>query len=933
VECLDDLTLVELVEGTATAERAAAYGHLDDCASCRSLFAEIVRSTHQEPALWGPSERPRSLGRFELQGKLGAGAMGEVYAAHDPQLDRQVALKLLGARGAGLSRDREALVGRLLREARMMAQLSHPNVVAVHEAGSIDGIPFVVMEQIDGQDLVAWRAAAPRSIPEILRVVIDVARGLAAVHGVGLVHRDVKPANILVGSDGRARLGDFGLAGVTAEPAAPAPTGEGEVQLTQTGEIVGTPAYMAPERLRGEAAVPASDQFSLCVLCYEVLFGKRPFAGATWDELSRAVLAGELGEPPADRGVPPWIVRAIRRGLATDPAARWPSVSALADELARRPVSRARIIAASTAALLVTGALVGLVVTRQPAGPTDPCAGGAAELAAIWNPARRAGLQRAFAAVDRPFAIASAERVSDVFDGYVSTWIAGHRTACEANRVRHVESDSLFDRRVACLEQRRQGFAALTAVLASTPAPGEVERAGAAAQALAPISDCTELGLGAQTTPRPSDPIRRRELAGLEERAAKLKAQHDLGNYKAALAEARQLVRDQSRLDHPPLAVEVLGLEALLLARTGDAKASEASIRDALVQAARAHDDAEIVRLWGLLINVVGAIDGRPGDALALVDPARLALVRAGSPPVLEAKLAANIGVVQRASGDLVAARASLERALHLIEGAYGTDAPETATVLTSYANVLQSQGEYAASLALHERILAIQSRTQGPLHPLTAQARVNVAAVADALGDHSRAALEARAALAILEPAWGKDNKRVLVIWNNLGVSLGYVGKTADAIAAFEHVIATGGQAPIMTADALSGLAKLAAQTGDQARAIELFERCLALRDQHQGASHPDTAIALVNLGVALQEVGRCNDALPRYLRAIPLLEASLGQAHPSLGQALAGQGRCLLDTGHRADALGVLARARAIAGRTDPALVQQIDRWLAGR
>ncbi|MDQ3369096.1 MAG: tetratricopeptide repeat protein, partial [Myxococcota bacterium] len=566
-----------------------------------------------------------------------------------------------------------------------------------------------------------------------------------------------------------------------------------------------------------------------------------------------------------------------------------------------------------------------------PERAADPCGGGAAELATSWSPARRAELERAFAAVDQPYAPAAAERVSTAFDQYATTWIGAHRGACEANRVRHVESDTLFDRRVACLEHRRRGFAALTTVLATTPSAGEIERSGPAALALAPVSDCMAAELRVETTPRPLEPARRQELAVLEERAATLKAEHDLGNYKTALADAVQLARDQATIDHPPLAVEVLGLQALLQIRTGDAAAAEASLRAALAQAARAGDDAEIVRIWGALIHVIGAMARRPAEALALVDPARIALVRAGSPPVLELKLESNLGVVQRAKGDLVAARASLERAIHLAEAVYGKDSPDGATTLTNYANVLQSQGEYAASLASHERVLATQQRVHGPLHPLTAQARVNVAAVTESMGDHARSVVETTSALAILAPAWGSANPRVLMIRNNLGVSLGNLGKTAEAAEAFEHVIATGHEAPVVTADALSGLAKLRSSAGEHVRAIEMFERCLALRVQHQGERHFDTAIAHVNLGNALADAGRYTEALSHHRRAIPLLEGSLGGTHPVLGQALAAMGHGLLEVGRRAEAHAMLRRARVIAARTDAALTATIDGWLA--
>ncbi|MDB4956553.1 MAG: Protein kinase [Myxococcales bacterium] len=915
--CPDDVMLTNLVGNGLPAERhSEIVAHMDQCPSCLALVAELMRAHPQRLAAH------TRVDRYVIERCLGAGAMGVVYAAHDPQLERRVALKLLQP-----SQHRDELVPRLLREARMMAQLSHPNVVAVHEAGSIDGTPFVVMEQIEGQDLGAWCAAAPRGVDELVRIVADVARGLAAVHGVGLVHRDVKPGNILVGKDGRARLGDFGLAGFH-EPGEHADSDlDSDLRLTQTGQVVGTPAYMAPERFRGEDAVPASDQFSLCVVLYEALYGQRPFAGATFGELTRAVLAGEIREPRSDRRVPASIKRAIDRGLAIDPSARFPSVSALAVALEQRPRSRTRWAAVAGVALL---AIAGVALFVQPAA-TDPCAGGAGELAEIWNPERHATLQRVFAASDRPFAVATATHVAEGLDRYAAGWIDAHHASCVANRVRHVESDALFDRRLECLEQRKRGLVALTAVLTATPTAGEIERSSAAVVAMSPVSDCTDVQMRAETMARPSDPAARTALAALEQRAARLKAQHDLGNYKAALADAKSLVADQAKLDYPPLAMSTLGLQAMLQLRTGDDKGSEASFRAALAAAARAHDDAEIVRLWGALLNVIGVIEGRPDAALALVDTAKLALVRAGSPPALEAKLDTNIGAVMRAKGDLAGAHGTLARALATSERVYGTDAPESMTTMTNYANVLWTQGAHAEALAIDERILAIQTRVHGAEHPFAAQARVNIAAVLDTMGDHARAITETKAALAILEPAWGKAHKSVLVLWNNLGVALGNQGNVAEATAAFEHVLAAEQQAPVAAADAMNGLAKLALGAGDPARAAAMLERSLGLREKHQGPTHPDVGIALVNLGDALRAQSKCADALPRYERALPLLEASLGKEHGFVAQGLAGEGRCLLDLGRRAAAVPVLERARAIATSTaNTELAKQIAAWL---
>ena len=920
LDCPDDVSVAAWLDGSVEGDRRTEIEHhLDTCESCRNLFADVVRATRGAT----------TLGRFVLAEPLGAGAMGEVHAATDPKLGRRVALKL--PRGAGEAG--ESRVQRLLREAQMMAQLSHPNVVAVHEVGSIASpgfagarstpegsaesvteVPYIVMEHVDGTDLAAWRSAETRSTDEIVRVVAEVARGLAAVHKAGLVHRDVKPSNILIDRDGRARLGDFGLAGSEAQGSGG--TATDEVQITQTGEIVGTPAYMAPEQLRGERATPASDQFALCVVLYELLCGQRPFAGATLAELTKHVLAGELREPAVR--LPAHVLRALRRGLATDPDARFPSVSALADALEPRATAR-RWVAATIAAVALSAAAIAVVA--WPRAGSDPCAGGAAELAPAWNPGRRAALVGAFGASGKAYAPAAAARVVDTLDAYAAAWIGGHRAACVANRVRHVESDTRFDQRQTCLAERRRRLDALATAL-SAPNASAIEHATTAALALPAVEDCADEHGLADADP---DPVRH---AALEDRAAAIVTQIELGDYATAAAAVGPLSDDVGKLDAPGLATRVLGIAAMAKLRSGDAKGAEASFRAALDQAARAHADGETARLWGALIHVIGVAEHRPAEALAMVDAAKLALVRAGGKPELEAGLDTNVGPVQRMAGKIGDARATLERAVALDEQLHGKDSPDSVTALGNYAAVLSSQGHYDEALAIEQRLVAIQTRAHGPDHPLTAHARANYAALLDQTGDHAHSAEEVRAAIAILSAASGPDNEQVLQLWNNLGISLSHLGKLDEARAAFGHALAAEKREPMIAADALNGLARF-----DRAHAIELLRHSLALREASEGPDHPDVGITLVNLGDALRDEHACAEAAPMFERAAKLLRA-LRRDHPFVGHALAGQGLCLVELGKRADARAPLTEARQIAVAShDQELVTELDRALQAR
>ena len=285
---------------------------------------------------------PGRIGRYVVLGTAGEGGMGIVVQAHDPKLGRTVALKLLRTRTCSAARTR------LFREAQALARLHHPNVVAVYDVDAHDGDTFVAMEFVDGRPLDRWLRARARSWSEIVRVFVQAGRGLAAAHAEGIVHRDFKPGNVIVGMDGRARVVDFGLA--CADPIAemPAPSRLDLSGLTDHGMVVGTPAYMAPEQHFGEEIGPAADQFAFCVALWEALHGARPFAGWVGEELARAKVHGRITTRPS-RHVPARIVAALRRGLRASPRQRWPSMHALLDAIGEKPPRRRPWIALALA--------------------------------------------------------------------------------------------------------------------------------------------------------------------------------------------------------------------------------------------------------------------------------------------------------------------------------------------------------------------------------------------------------------------------------------------------------------------------------------------------------------------------------------------------------------------------------------------------------
>ena len=410
VSCLDDNTAVEFASGDmAGAAIARVEAHLASCRDCRTLVAALApapgdpdsdlatpvrpalgkrgaRDLHLADALASTDARrgsePRrpldpvvavgdTIGRYVVLRRIGAGGMGVVFAAYDPQLDRRVALKLLRT-GVGLG-EGEAKA-RLVREAQAIAQLSHPHVVAVYDVGTATtGDVYIAMEFVEGDTLTNWLQRWERSWRDVVEMFVDAGRGLAAAHGVGLLHRDFKPDNVLVGADGRVRVTDFGLARslVTGgEDGDTRPTRELaqlRVTLTATGAVMGTPRYMAPEQLAGKDISAAADQWSFCVALYEAVYGVHPIAGDTAAKMLDE--GARMRPPPEGKGVPASLLAVVTRGLDAVPARRYPSMTALLAELthALRPPRRRYLAIGGAAALVLGGAAAATIISGRTA--------------------------------------------------------------------------------------------------------------------------------------------------------------------------------------------------------------------------------------------------------------------------------------------------------------------------------------------------------------------------------------------------------------------------------------------------------------------------------------------------------------------------------------------------------------------------------------
>ncbi len=719
------------------------------------------------------------LDRFVVIDKLGEGGMGVVLVAYDPDLDRKVAIKLLrsGAWDTGVPDEGRQ---RLLREAQAMAKLSHPNVVVVHGVGTVDNRVYIAMEYVDGCTLGAWCKQEQRSWRDIVAIYCRAGRGLAAAHEAGLVHRDFKPDNVLVGGDGRVRVTDFGIVG-TAGAIAPDDgairTPESlssstplSVPLTHVGVLLGTPIYMAPEQLERRPADARADQFSFCVALYEALYGERPFAGKSYDELSENVTTGSFRSPRSDAGVPTWVRAILLRGLSADPDQRFPSMTALIDTLEHDPVAarRRRLAVVATAAgfvVLIGAAVVGLVRSTRVVDPAEQCrARSRAGLDAAWSPARRAALERGFAATGAPYADNGYAGVATALDRRAEEISAMRLEACEATRVRGEQSDTMLARRDECIDRRISEMGALIQVLAEQPGAAAVARAPGAVDRLPAVAWCGDLDALATEVEPPAPAIEDR-VEMLQARLDRVSALDATGDRGAARAEAEQIAAAARDLRYRPLMAAALYRLGVTQEAPDTVAAAEATLREAVQLAAQAKDDRLVARIWIELVDVVGGRPDRFDEAMALRTTADAAVARAGDHPVDRAALCRVVADLLFEKGQHEQAIAEARAALAALDKARGPDSLAVADASLRLGAMLEASDPQAALVA-YRRALEIREASLGSHHPAVAEAAFAMARVLAATGEPSAAVGSATRAREIYAAAAQSEQENRVAAW-----------------------------------------------------------------------------------------------------------------------------------------------------------------------
>ncbi len=886
---------------------------------------------------------PAKIGRFTVIRELGRGGTGVVYAAYDEQLDRKVAVKLLHAETS--EADARA---RLLREAQAMARLSHPNIVSVHEVGTHHKQVYIAMEFVHGVTLGTWLKKQVRPWREVVEVFRQAGSGLAAAHEAGLVHRDFKPQNAMVGDDGRVRVLDFGLARADGDPHVFADlerTRDSHSQLTAldasltvTGSLVGTPAYMAPEQFRGEKADPRSDQFALCVALYEALFRERPFRGDTLAELMREVMAGKTREPKNPGKVPRALRSAILRGLAVRPEGRHASIDALMTAIDRvvDPPRGAWVAAAGLTAALAGGA--GLAYHSGAEGQVCKDSGVAAA-SAVWTPQREAQIGEALRAVD-PRADEAWPVAADRFGRYAGAWAAAAADACEDHEIRHEQSLALYELRRACLGDRLRALGSALDLFAHPDAILAVH-ANDIAAGLEPVADCSDPQV-LQRLPRPpDDPALAEQVSSLRAEIARADAYRRASKLDDALAGLDALT-PRLPADYPPLRAELELVRGKTLATRGDPKDALQALQSAYFTALTASYDRLAITAATELVQLTG-VHLADFDAAARWGRHARALLARGGAPAQKAALSDVEGRVQLATGRYGEARDLFKRAIDLYSEADVGDLPEIAVLHRILADASAAVGDVDVAQHHLDLALASLSRQYCDRHPDIAYALNSAGKLAQRRGDLDAAVATFLRARENILGVVAEDSHVYTQLTSNAVEALLERKDWSRADALVRRALAESkSDAPLTDGRPLHpdrfrlrlANVQLLAHRHDFVAAEAEARAVLGDAERAWGPDEPYVALALIALSDALAGAGRPADAVPVAERAVALADARGDRVHPSLRYdshfALA---RVLAKAGQRERAETVARAARTLAETAgDARFLAAVDGWLSG-
>ena len=869
---------------------------------------DVTRRDPDAAAATPPLAEPQRLERYVLLGELGRGGMGVVYAAYDTTLDRKVALKLL--RDAG-GRDAHQ---RMLREARALARLSHPNVVGVYEVGEIQQQVFVAMELVEGMNLRAWLAAGARTRAEILAVFLQAAEGMSAAHAAGLVHRDVKPDNVVIGADGRVRVMDFGLARRSLDVPAPRDdeviTRPSDPQLTAAGAVLGTPAYMAPEQHLGVGVGVAADIYSFAVALYEALHGQRPYQGTTTRELSERVLRGKRTHTIAKGRVPAWLQAVVERGMALEPADRWPTMTAFSAALRRDPTRRRRLLAALALAALAVATVLGAQHHREQT-QIAACVADGASIDATWNEAVAADLRAHLPTASAAYARSTLDRVVPLLAERAAQWREARTAAClDAHVHRTLDADTL-ERETACLDDERVKLAALIADLAR-PGDRDFSQFVPATVGLPPISECRDVDALRRAPPLPADREALRAARALLSRAD---ISRQTGLPAESLPAVRAAVAAAERLAWPPLIAEATFLHGRILLDISAHAEAEPVLERAYFQAVAA--GAPLVAADAAESLAYAAMPfPRYADILRWVQHSEALLTALGVPETGPQRLdLLHIrGKVLLDSGDYVASLAIFERELAAQLELFGPGHARLTYTYEELALVHKRLGHLREARSFAEQAVASAEVSYGPDHPRYAWHLVTLSDILVRLDEFNEALALLLRAAEIYRRAYGPDHTDLVDIDNKLAYAYMRVGRYAESLALYERTLAASeklnGSDSYLVGTVLNQYALLYQRLGRASEGLPLALRALHNIEKEHGPDHPEVANMLNNVANLELDVDDDLHARAHFERSLAIF-AALPVPHPSLPIALRGLAVCANRDGRHADALALAERS----------------------
>ncbi|MBA3462393.1 MAG: serine/threonine protein kinase [Deltaproteobacteria bacterium] len=844
-------------------------------------------------------ERKRSvgtlLGRYVVLSELGRGGMSVVYIAYDPKLDRRVALKVV--RGDKLT---EAHRARLHREAQALARLSHPSVVTVFDVGDLEDDTFVAMELVEGKSLREW-SKQERTWREVVNVMVAAGRGLAAAHAAGIVHRDIKPDNIVVSDGGAVKLVDFGLArdlgdrsvesvdGVSGD-SDPGDSGSDLAassissstlrpleQITQHGHVVGTPAYMPPEqRGRGMDADERSDQFSFCVTLYEALYKQKPFKASkklVMDRDEQLTVADKPGialrslaaPPPAKTEVPAWLQKVVTRGLAVDKGHRYPSVDALLAELDRDPQRARRRVAYGAMAMGAVAATAVVMTWRlMPSAMqevTPSCGTGEDRIAAIWNQGKRAVIEAVAVKAGVAWAPRAVAAFGERVDDYAAQWKTMYRESCEATRVRGVQSPEALDLRSACLDERLGDLGALVDVMGEAKIDA-LRKAGEIVAALPPVSDCADVQALRQVVKKPAGSAER--LASVDGELSRVTAFYAIGDVTRTLSLVDRVISEARSIGYAPALAKALYWRGRAKADRDGGVEAQAAFEETLAAALTSGDD----RLAADATARLAQESLWAGELPEFHRWSRVAHALATRSRAVEVGMF--VDQLECMSNHFTGKVRTRLACLRELAGRRDAAGKQSEWLVTTLGLAATEAGELVEALRWLERGVELARAENGGDHPRTLEMRAYLCHGLNQLGDYARSATECGDALERLKKVAPDDRK--LIARLQLYLAQAEVGlKRVDRAKPLLEAAAAAEDEEIKL-DAQTDLATLTQTKGDTSAAVTQRREALAETIKvyaQYNPKHPNIIATRHDLGSALLERGDAAAAADELARA----------------------------------------------------------------